>query len=1737
MRVPVVPGYQVLEFIGRGRSAEVYRACAEDSPGEVAIKVSHPSPRHGAEELAFKLEYHLHSRLGEHPHIVRALDFGELDETRRFYTMEFVEATDLAELYRAGGIEALGEVALAVTSALEFSHAQGILHSDIKPANLLVARNGDGRATRTMLADFGHAHRLGQSSGQIHGSFIYLAPETLTLPQPDARSDLYSLGVTLFEAITGRLPYSASNMRELFLAHAEHRAPSVLDLAPEFPAPWAELIDSLIARNRERRPASATEASERIARLLGRDREGGTATAEAVPRFGSLLAAVGRETEIERILGALRSPAAPRTLVVTGDEGIGKTRLVEEVAQRLELEGGSVHRSDAREGTSAGFRILRRVRQEGELVDVTSRPEDDGSRSPAAEPPRGSTRRADLDRLVERFLPSDRIHEERIFLFDSLESADVDSLSFLHALHDRLAASKALLLLAGRDHGPGSFVDEFRRRGADVLTLTPLDEGGLNRFLRAHLGEASGAADAVALDDVSLEKLTAWMERQAGGNPRHVESSLRTLAQDGALTRHDGRWSVHDDRLRALRPPATAEEHALEGARDLPDALRPHLEAACVAGPEFDAAILAARSEDPDGITNFLAEATRRGLIARRAGTPSEYRFVSPEMHRALYASLDDLVRRALHGGLARALEEASPDSVRWEEVARHCEQAGRREPAARACVRAADQLRADGACGEAARLYARAWELHAESERAALPEFAPDWISTLAQSGQLADARERARDVLAATEGVGPENARRAQVILGAAYAELDLGHRDEARRRLEPLLATDAGVPPALVAQAQLAASEVELGDGDLDAARVRLHEARDLGQRLDDARLIGRAENRLGILSWREGDELACVDWQERAQKHFSESRAEDLLPAVWAMQATCFFDLVQLRRAATFQRRAIEGYQRRFVRAEAARCYQNLATFLVELGHWGEADRALASAERLRGPAAGPRTVSFYERVRAQLALVRGQLETASTHIDRALDLARETGDDYVVMSHLTVRADIEREAGRLKRATETADRALRLAREARDRWGVAQSLCVLGHTAMAAGEREKARSRLDEALAGDGRSINRHIRFRIQRLRAELLASSEPEEAHAALDEARTLAETSDSALWRGMFLLAEGSVRAARDEHESASQSISSAYELFADLGAEIHRARCLVARATSHWQLGNRNAARTAWRHAVPLFRSLGVAVPPPPFPELEPKEEDGGTGSLRAVQRILEAATSVSRDITALQSVDEVLARILDVAITYLGTERGVVALADPETGELGVRFARNIDHESIADGLEISRTALLSVGAEGEMVHTGDALADPRLSLHESVRKSRIRSLIALPIRFGDRVLGALYMDHRVLTDLFGPEERLFLRFIADMAAIGIHNARRFELAEDEVRSLRSELEEEEHSFPRTIVGAGPRMRDLVERGVRAARRREVILLTGETGVGKDHFARIFHQASRLSGPMVNVELPNLGEGLAESELFGVTRGVATGVESRPGLVEQAHGGTVFLNEIGDLPLPLQPILLRFLDTGLYRRVGATAEHKFEGLVVCATNADLPRRMEDGAFRSDLFYRFDCRLEVPPLRERTEDVPALVEMFLRAMEDRPGGRRYVVAPEALRLLRACPWHGNVRELKRCVESAAAEAPDGVIRPAQLRALSLDLAETEPKAEGGVREELDAHEIRRIREAMQRHGGIIARAAEALDLHEAALRRRLQRYGLKHLATRARHSRSSDESVGGSDGIVGSE
>jgi two-component system NtrC family response regulator len=285
---------------------------------------------------------------------------------------------------------------------------------------------------------------------------------------------------------------------------------------------------------------------------------------------------------------------------------------------------------------------------------------------------------------------------------------------------------------------------------------------------------------------------------------------------------------------------------------------------------------------------------------------------------------------------------------------------------------------------------------------------------------------------------------------------------------------------------------------------------------------------------------------------------------------------------------------------------------------------------------------------------------------------------------------------------------------------------------------------------------------------------------------------------------------------------------------------------------------------------------------------------------------------------------------------------------------------------------------------------------------------------------------------------------------------------------------------------------------------------------VLVLGETGVGKECVARILHLSSaRRSGPFMAINCAAIPADLLEAELFGIGKGVATGVVERKGRFQMAEGGTLFLDEIGEMPPPLQTKLLRALQQKEVQPVGGAAV-SVDIRVVAATNSDLHRRMEEGAFRRDLYYRVaGYALRVPPLRERREDVPALVEAFVRAHASDAGKRIRGITVRTLRALREYGWPGNVRELEHEVRRLVYLSPDG--QPLESGMLSPHIlapppaAPEEESAPGlSLEANLDRLERRLILEALARTGGNRSEAARLLGVSRNGLALKMERLGI---------------------------
>ncbi|HPJ25344.1 MAG TPA: sigma-54 dependent transcriptional regulator [Synergistaceae bacterium] len=288
---------------------------------------------------------------------------------------------------------------------------------------------------------------------------------------------------------------------------------------------------------------------------------------------------------------------------------------------------------------------------------------------------------------------------------------------------------------------------------------------------------------------------------------------------------------------------------------------------------------------------------------------------------------------------------------------------------------------------------------------------------------------------------------------------------------------------------------------------------------------------------------------------------------------------------------------------------------------------------------------------------------------------------------------------------------------------------------------------------------------------------------------------------------------------------------------------------------------------------------------------------------------------------------------------------------------------------------------------------------------------------------------------------------------------------------------------------------------------------------ILLTGESGTGKEVAARLIHEKSGCSGEFIALNCAAVPESLLEAELFGHKKGAYTGAsQDRQGLVEAAAGGTLFLDEIGDMPLPLQSKLLRFLDSRNIRPLGSTREKQISLRVICATWEDLETKVQEGSFRKDLYYRIAMLpMKIPPLRERSRDVLELFRHFSVQFSPRMGQHPLVLSPDVEELFLHYPWRGNVRELKNLVERLfilrnlpGRELRLGDLPEEMLEALPRKSGIPSEARQGSFAEQVGNFEKKLLREALEEAGGNRTRAAEILGLSRYALIRRLQRHAM---------------------------
>ncbi len=485
---------------------------------------------------------------------------------------------------------------------------------------------------------------------------------------------------------------------------------------------------------------------------------------------------------------------------------------------------------------------------------------------------------------------------------------------------------------------------------------------------------------------------------------------------------------------------------------------------------------------------------------------------------------------------------------------------------------------------------------------------------------------------------------------------------------------------------------------------------------------------------------------------------------------------------------------------------------------------------------------------------------------------------------------------------------------------------------------------------------------------------------------------------------------------------------------------------------------------------------------------------------------------------------SVDQALEIILEAINETVSFELAVV-LSLEENNTLRVRHAKGplvskeLEHyridlkqrRDIYDILQQGKVQLLDDDPESGEVHLD--------TYHGVIDLPAGHSCLVAPLKVEDKTLGLLTLDHRAC-NMFTPEVVRTIETLSRMIAIALDQS----LTADRLMNERDALVMERNTLlgqatqeMQGIIGNSPVWQDVLHKVQMVAPTDAPVLISGETGTGKERIARAIHALSaRARQPFVAVNCSALTSNLAESELFGHEKGAFTGaISRRRGRFELANKGTLFLDEVGDLPLDIQPKLLRALQEQTFERVGGEISLRADVRIICATNVDLEQAVREGRFREDLYYRLNVfPLHLPPLRERDGDLLLLTDYFLRELEKKYTGKNFVLTEAAVEFLRTYSWPGNVRELQNTLERAAILAGNGVLLPEHLHPNHQTVRQTVASVSAEMLKPLDEVIKEHIVRVLEHTNGRIygkKGAAKILGLKPTTLQSKMRKLGIR--------------------------
>ena len=751
----------------------------------------------------------------------------------------------------------------------------------------------------------------------------------------------------------------------------------------------------------------------------------------------------------------------------------------------------------------------------------------------------------------------------------------------------------------------------------------------------------------------------------------------------------------------------------------------------------------------------------------------------------------------------------------------------------------------------------------------------------------------------------------------------------------------------------------------------------------------------------------------------------------------------------------------------------------------------------------------------------IALVEFRFETAKEYLEAAVKTSQQLGLEHYRIRALNLLQRVYFYLGNFNRAETICNEVIGEWQKRGDVYWEAVNLLYLGELALERGNFAEALEYAETSVERFLETPRKDYVYRAYAIATTATARMGDTESACEWAEKASEGVQQTSGMYTGILPLVSCGIGVALDKAGRISEA-EEAFEQAIECRREAkgdHWARALLMAGAFYLQRDDMTRAKTLLESAKQAFGEMEMSY----FLEKTQvllnqlsydKDGRGRNAALSSENSVdtlsvdrLRLLYDVSRELTTERNVKVLLDRVLGNLLTVYPAERVLVAIKN-ETQKGFVIDAVRYHNVEADDAEAMSRGIIRRVIETNEPVLSIDAQTDERLNQYQSVIDYDIRSVLCVPLfHVSEGVMGALYVDHRGISNAFSEADQTFLQAFANLVGVALVNARMYEQLEEKAQYLQQKVERRYQLGD--LVGQSDAMQVIYQLIETATKSDIPVLVQGETGTGKELAARAIHyNSTRKDQPFLSQNCAALSPELLQSELFGHKKGAFTGAtENHKGVFEAADGGTVFLDEIADASPQLQRSLLRVLQEGEIRRVGETENRAVDVRIISATNRDLKKEVEKGSFREDLYYRLHgIQIDMPPLRERLEDMPLLADkLLIRAREDVNKSVRGLTVG-AIRALTSRDWPGNVRELENKIRLAVALAEeDGEITP------DLFSEAVEQEFQGYLQDLLQEYEKRVIRNTLEKYEGNITHTARELGVTRVGLYKKIARLGLR--------------------------